>query len=388
MILPIQVAQSFDGGAHTSILAFGALAFHNQNSRDIFEFGFDLQEWVGHFASMKFVDEIRVHAKAGDGGNGCCSFRREKFVPRGGPDGGDGGKGGDIVLVADHDVDSLVALFFEPLIRSKRGGHGKGKDKHGRSAEHNYIKVPIGTVIYRAGQSQRDAVETEPIADLSEPGQEFILSKGGDGGKGNTHFKSSTNRVPRQVTKGYPGEEGWFLFELRTIADIGLVGYPNAGKSTLLRELSAAKPKTAAYPFTTLHPLVGVIDLPEYGRRTMADIPGLIEGAHENRGLGHEFLRHIVRCKSLFFVLDMAGSEGRNPIDDYQSLRKELRLYDPTLTAKPSCIIANKMDLPEADENLKAFKTRFPKLKVIPICAEIKEGLDKVVDYISKKVAS
>ncbi len=346
-----------------------------------------MPEHVGHFAVMKFVDEIRIHAKAGDGGNGCCSFRREKFVPRGGPDGGDGGKGGDIILVADHDVDSLVALFFEPLIRSKRGAHGKGKDKHGRSAEHTVLKVPIGTVIYRAGQSQRDAVESEPIADLSEPGQQFILSKGGDGGNGNTHFKSSTNRVPRQFTRGYPGEEGWFLFELRTIADIGLVGYPNAGKSTLLRELSAAKPKTAAYPFTTLHPLVGVIDLPEYGRSTMADIPGLIEGAHENRGLGHEFLRHIVRCKSLFFVLDMAGSEGRNPIDDYQSLRKELRLYDPTLTAKPACIIANKMDLPVSDENLKAFKIRFPKLKVIPISAEIGEGLDKIVQYIAKKVA-
>lgn len=159
---------------------------------------------------MKFVDEIRVHAKAGDGGNGCCSFRREKFIPRGGPDGGDGGKGGDIILVADHDVDSLVALFFEPLIRSKRGAHGKGKDKHGRSAEDTFIKVPIGTVIYRAGQSQRDEVEEEPIADLSEPGQEFILSKGGDGGKGNTHFKSSTNRVPRQVTKGYPAKRGGF----------------------------------------------------------------------------------------------------------------------------------------------------------------------------------
>jgi GTP-binding protein len=349
--------------------------------------GFDLGWQVGEFPRMKFVDEIRVHAKAGDGGNGCCSFRREKFVPRGGPDGGDGGRGGDIVLVADHDVDSLVALFFEPLIRSKRGSHGKGKDKQGRSAEPNRLKVPMGTVIYRAGQSQRDDVEEEPIADLSAAGQEFLLCKGGDGGKGNTHFKSSTNRVPRQVTKGYPGEEGWFMMELRTIADIGLVGYPNAGKSTLLRALSAAKPKTASYPFTTLHPLVGVVELAEYGRATVADIPGLIEGAHENRGLGHEFLRHIVRCKSLFFVLDMAGSEGRSPVDDYQSLRKELRLYDPTLTAKPACVIANKMDLPEAEENLRVFKTRFPKLKVLSVCAEIGEGMDKVFQYIGKKVA-
>lgn len=335
---------------------------------------------------MKFVDQIRVHAKAGDGGNGCSSFRREKFIPHGGPDGGDGGRGGDIILEADHDTASLVALFFEPLIRSKRGGHGKGKDKHGRSAETTVVKVPIGTVICRAGQDQRDEIEDEPIVDLSEPGQRFLLCKGGDGGKGNTHFKSSTNRVPRQFTKGYPGEEGWFFMELRTIADVGLVGYPNAGKSTLLKAISAAKPKTAAYPFTTLHPLMGVIDLPDYRRATMADIPGLIEGAHENRGLGHEFLRHIVRCKTLFYVIDMAGSEGRHPVDDYQSLRKELRLYDPTLAAKPSCIISNKMDMPSAAENLKAFKDRFPKLKIIKTCAELGEGIEDIKQYIHKQV--
>lgn len=335
---------------------------------------------------MKFVDQIRVHAKAGDGGNGCCSFRREKYIPHGGPDGGDGGKGGDIILVSDHDVASLVALFFEPLIRSKRGAHGQGKDKHGRSSKPTLIRVPIGTMVYRAGQDQHDEVEDEPIADLSTPGQEFLLCKGGDGGKGNTHYKSSTNRVPRQHTKGYPGEEGWFVFELRTIADVGLVGYPNAGKSTLLRAVSAAKPKTAPYPFTTLHPLVGVLELPNYKRATIADIPGLIEGAHENRGLGHEFLRHIVRCKTLFYVLDMAGSEGRNPTDDYQQLRKELKLYDPTLAAKPSCIIANKMDIESALENLKAFKVRYPKLKVIPISAEIQEGLMPLFDYVNKKV--
>ena len=335
---------------------------------------------------MKFVDQIRVHAKAGDGGNGCSSFRREKFIPHGGPDGGDGGRGGDIILEADHDTASLVALFFETLIRSKRGGHGKGKDKHGRSAETTIVKVPIGTVICRAGQDQRDEIEDEPIVDLSEPGQRFLLCKGGDGGKGNTHFKSSTNRVPRQFTKGYPGEEGWFFMELRTIADVGLVGYPNAGKSTLLKAISAAKPKTAAYPFTTLHPLVGVIDLPDYRRATMADIPGLIEGAHENRGLGHEFLRHIVRCKTLFYVIDMAGSEGRHPVDDFQSLRKELRLYDPTLAAKPSCIIANKMDMPAAAENLTAFKARFPKLKIIKTCAELGEGIEDIKQYIHKQV--
>jgi GTP-binding protein len=335
---------------------------------------------------MKFVDQIRIHAKAGDGGNGCCSFRREKFIPRGGPDGGDGGRGGDIILMADHDVDNLVALFFEPLVRSQRGAHGKGKDKHGRSAGHTIVKVPIGTVIHRAGMAPNAPVEDEPLADLSEAGQQFVLCKGGDGGKGNTHFKSSTNRVPRQHTKGYPGEEGWFFLELRTIADIGLVGYPNAGKSTLLGAISAAHPKTAPYPFTTLHPVVGVVDLPDYRRMTVADIPGLIEGAHANRGLGHEFLRHIVRCKFLFYVIDMAGSEGRNPIEDYQTLRKELRLYDPLLIKRPSCVVANKMDIAESADNIKSFQARFPRVKVIGISSKKKAGLKEMIEYADKKL--
>ena len=315
---------------------------------------------------MKFVDQIRIHAKAGDGGNGCCSFRREKFIPHGGPDGGDGGRGGDIILEADHDTDNLVALFYEPLLRSPRGGGGKGKDKHGRNAISTTVKVPIGTVIHRAGENPSDPVEEEPIAD--------------------THFKSSTNRVPRQHTNGYPGEEGWFFFELRTIADIGLVGYPNAGKSTLLGRISAAHPKTAPYPFTTLHPVVGVVDLPDYRRVTVADIPGLIDGAHENKGLGHEFLRHIVRCKYLFFVIDMAGSEGRNPIEDYQSLKKELSLYDPTLANKPSCIIANKMDIAESAENVVMFTSRFPKLKIVKISASCEENLNSILEFISGEV--
>lgn len=327
---------------------------------------------------MRFVDQIRIHAKAGDGGNGCCSFRREKFIPHGGPDGGDGGTGGDIILQADHDTDNLVALFFEPLVRSGRGAHGKGKNKHGRSCGPTVVRVPVGTIIHRAGQQQDDPTEEEPIADLTEHGQQFLLCKGGDGGKGNTHFKSSTNRVPRQHTKGYPGEEGWFYLELRTIADIGLVGYPNAGKSTLLGAISAAHPKTAPYPFTTLHPVIGVVTLPEYRRLTVADIPGIIEGAHENKGLGHEFLRHIVRCRVLLFVLDMAGSEGRNPIADYQSLRKELGLYDPTLLKKDFAVIANKSDLPDYAENLAAFRTKFPKVATIEISALEKSGLEAI----------
>jgi len=355
-----------------------------------------------------FVDQIKVHAKAGEGGNGCVSFLREKFIPKGGPNGGDGGRGGDIILHADTHTDNLASFFYEPIIRGKDGENGLGKNLYGRCAKHKIVRVPVGTLVYRvhgpalpAGQPVRRGVtfhnleEEEPqpegparkgidihspdlelIGDLTRPGQEFLLCKGGDGGKGNVHFKSSTNRVPREATPGGAGEEGDFIFELRTIADAGLVGYPNAGKSTLLGRISSAHPKVAPYPFTTLHPIIGVVEFPGYERATVADIPGLIEGAHLNVGLGHEFLRHIVRCKLLLFVLDMAGSEGRNPIEDFGALRKELKLYDPTLADKPWLIIANKMDLPEAAANLKAFRRRFRKREVIPISAAADEGID------------
>jgi len=355
-----------------------------------------------------FVDQIKVHAKAGDGGDGCVSFLREKFIPKGGPNGGDGGRGGDIILTADTHTDNLASFFYEPIIRGLPGGNGLGKNLYGRGAKPKLIRVPVGTLVYRIhgpalppGESVRRGVtfydlETEPpppeapekkgidihspdlelIADLTQPGQQFILCKGGNGGKGNVHFKSSTNRIPREATPGDSGEEGDFIFELRTIADAGLVGYPNAGKSTLLGRLSSAHPKVAPYPFTTLHPIIGVVEFPGYERATVADIPGLIEGAHRNIGLGHEFLRHIVRCKLLLFVLDMAGSEGRNPTEDLGALRKELKLYDPTLAKKPSLVIANKMDLPDAAENLKAFKRRFRKTEVIPISAAENQSIE------------
>src|SRR4029077_7692676 len=216
----------------------------------------------------------------------------------------------------------------------------------------------------------------EMLVDLTEPGQRFVLCKGGAGGKGNTHFKSSRNRVPRQFTEGEEGEEGDFLLELRMIADVGLVGYPNAGKSTLLGKLSAAHPKVASYPFTTLNPTVGVVEFDDYRRLTVADIPGLIEGAHRNVGLGHDFLRHIVRCKLLVFLLDIAGTEGRNPINDLQTLRRELDLYDPTLSRRPWLIAANKMDIPEAGDNLKALQQRFPDRKIVPISAAENEGIE------------
>src|SRR5437667_1373532 len=362
-----------------------------------------------------FVDRIKVFAQAGSGGRGCVSFRREKFVPKGGPDGGDGGRGGDVVLLADQHVDNLSNLFYEPIIKAKNGGHGQGKKMHGRSAPAKIVKVPGGTIVYQLQNADRGSrieargrklktpnvqdqtpnakahdanadlpaihnpqSEMEPIVDLAHHSQEFVLCRGGAGGKGNVHFKSSRNRAPRQYTEGEEGEQGHFLLELRTIADAGLVGYPNAGKSTLLREISAARPKVAAYPFTTLHPIIGVVEFPDYCRATIADIPGLIEGAHRGLGLGHEFLRHITRCRILLFVVDIAGSEGRNPIEDLANLRCEIDLYDPTLSKHPWYMIANKMDLPAARENLYALQHRFSKIKVIPTSAARTEGIEEL----------
>lgn len=324
-----------------------------------------------------FVDRIKVVAKAGDGGRGCVSFRREKFVPRGGPDGGDGGRGGDIILHADEHTDNLASLFYEPLIKAKKGSHGQGKQMHGRGAMPKVVKVPPGTVVWEERMKDEGGRmnEDEPLADLVRPNDEYILCHGGKGGKGNVHFKSSRNRAPRQYSEGEEGEEGTFILELRTIADAGLVGYPNTGKSTLLRRISAAHPKVAAYPFTTLHPMIGVVDFPDYRRATVADIPGLIDGAHANLGLGHAFLRHITRCRLLLFVLDMAGSEGRNPIEDLQHLRREINLYDPRLSQRPWRVLANKMDLPAAAKHLAAFRKRFPDRTVLPISAAECDGI-------------
>ena len=326
-----------------------------------------------------FVDRVKAFAQAGTGGRGSVSFRREKFVPKGGPDGGDGGRGGDVILRADRHVDNLANLFYEPIIKAKNGGHGMGKKMAGRAGATKIVKVPVGTIVYAVEGAQRSTPNAEqsgiPIVDLTRDGQEFVLCRGGAGGKGNVHFKSSRNRAPRQYTEGEEGEQGYFLFELRTIADAGLVGYPNAGKSTLLRKISAARPKVAAYPFTTLHPIVGVMELPGYRRATIADIPGLIEGAHRGVGLGHEFLRHITRCRILVFVIDVAGSEGRNPIEDLQNLRREIDLYDPALSSRPWLVVANKMDLPDTERNLRALQERFPRTKIVPTSAAKGEGI-------------
>lgn len=370
-----------------------------------------------------FVDRIKVFAQGGNGGRGCVSFRREKFVPRGGPDGGDGGRGGDVILRADVHTDNLANLFYEPIIKAKPGTHGMGKKMHGRGAVSKIVNVPIGTVVHRTAapvpkradweaeeefvRPSEAAVESklsldgvaefgpaegtaevlspnDQIADLAEEGQEFVLCAGGKGGKGNVHFKSSRNRAPVQYTEGEEGEQGHFLLELRTIADGALVGYPNAGKSTLLGKISAAHPKIAPYPFTTLRPSVGVVELDEYRRATIADVPGLIEGAHRNVGLGHDFLRHITRCRFLLFVVDIAGSEGRHPIEDLQSLRREIDLYDPRLSKRTWCILANKMDLPESDENLRLVRERFAGIEVIPISAEQGQGVSELKEHLAE----
>ncbi|MDP9254142.1 MAG: GTPase ObgE [Verrucomicrobiota bacterium] len=355
-----------------------------------------------------FVDRIKIFAQAGDGGRGCVSFRREKFVPRGGPDGGDGGRGGDVILRADLHTDNLAGFFYEPIAKAKNGAHGQGKKMHGRAAPPKIVKVPVGTIVYAAEDpdfvaavcgrrssrsnekdelrvspqkkcgGHRPPLQEKPIADLVQPGEEFVLCRGGAGGKGNVHFKSSRNRAPRQYTEGEEGERGYFLLELRTIADAGLVGYPNAGKSTLLGRISAAHPKVAPYPFTTLHPIVGMVEFDGYRRATIADIPGLIEGAHQNLGLGHDFLRHITRCKILLFVLDAAGSEGRHPIEDLQKLRREIDLFDPQLSNRPWYVIANKMDLPGARDNLTAIRSRFPTVETVAISASKGEGVDRL----------
>lgn len=343
-----------------------------------------------------FIDHIRIYAKAGDGGNGHVSFRREKYVPRGGPDGGDGGNGGHVKLVVDHSTDNLRAYHYDPKLLAENGQKGGKNQCTGKSGKIKIGKVPPGTVVYRANATTvqeavalergEEGIDLEPIADLTENGQEFILCHGGIGGKGNMNFKTSTNQAPVEFTPGTEGEGGVFYLELRRIADAGLVGFPNAGKSTLIGKLSQAQPKVASYPFTTLQPVVGVVEFEDFRRCTVADIPGLIEGAHENRGLGHEFLRHITRCRILLFVVDMAGSEGRDPVSDLEILRKEVREYDAELAQFPWIVVANKMDLEGAAENLENFRTRFPKQRIIAISADEGTGLDELKEFLNEEV--
>ena len=365
-----------------------------------------------------FIDQVKVYARAGHGGAGCISFRRESYEPKGGPDGGNGGRGGNVILEASHDLNNLIAQFYVPRLLAKNGNPGEGQKKSGHAGKDLTIKVPCGTIVWKLPNTEPETKDPEPefvqdqdgaqallidfydgstdedetsrkpglsigedaemVTDLTEDGQQFVLCTGGRGGKGNHHFTSSTNQAPRIAQPGEPGTEGHYLLELQMVADVGLVGYPNAGKSTLLDAISHAKPKIAPYPFTTLHPQIGVVEMDGWERYTVCDIPGIIEGAHNNVGLGHAFLRHIRRCGTLCIILDMAGIDDRDPCDDYEKILFELKEYDPELVAKPHLVAANKMDEDTAEANLKEFQKRFPEAEVMEIMAAIDEGIPEL----------
>jgi len=386
-----------------------------------------------------FIDEIKVYARAGHGGKGCVAFHREAYVAKGGPSGGNGGRGGSVILQADHDLNNLIAQYYQPRLIAPDGEPGLGKGMDGHAGDDLVVKVPCGTLIWRMAGGGRTAEKDEPedgdedekptiatstgkrplfrragsnfaqevdlseeggeagsagpspkgelVADLTENGQQFVLCQGGRGGLGNRNFATAARQTPRFAQPGEPGGEGDYLFELRIIAEVGLVGYPNAGKSTLLTAISKARPKVAPYPFTTLHPQIGIVEYDDFHRLTVCDVPGLIEGAHRNVGLGHAFLRHIQRCKIIVILLDLAGTDNRAPWDDYQQLLKELELYDPALLEKPRLVVANKMDEPAAEENLKEFKKKIRKVPVLPIAAAFGQGLDKFKKTIREAVA-
>jgi len=386
-----------------------------------------------------FIDEIKVFARAGHGGKGAVAFHREAYVPKGGPSGGNGGRGGSVILQADHDLNNLLNQFYVPRLIAQKGEGGKGKGMDGIAGKDLIIKVPCGTLVWRlpsvtqpetdteaedadgiheenpllksstgkrpiirsSGNERAmeidlsqetsdgetvDPVKGELVADLTTHGQQFVLCKGGRGGLGNRNFATARHQTPRFAQPGEPGDEGDYLFELRIMAEVGLVGYPNAGKSTLLTAISRARPKVAPYPFTTLHPQIGILEYPDFKRLTVCDVPGLIEGAHQNVGLGHAFLRHIRRCKILVLLLDMAGTDNRAPWDDYQELLKELELYDPALLEKPRYVVANKMDEAVAEENLKKFKRKVKKTPVLPIAAGFDQGIDEFKKLIREAV--
>tara|TARA_B110000037_G_scaffold29139_1_gene34808 strand:+ start:85013 stop:86005 length:993 start_codon:yes stop_codon:yes gene_type:complete len=326
-----------------------------------------------------FYDETNVKLRAGNGGGGCASFRREKYLPRGGPDGGDGGSGGDVILLGDENTGDLRVFHFKSHWDAENGQPGGGRHMSGRGGEHRILRVPLGLIVY-----DQDAGEV--VAEVLEHDQEIILLKGGRGGLGNLHFKSSVHQAPRESTSGTDGEFGQFRFILKSIADVGLVGFPNAGKSSFTSIVTKATPKTAAYPFTTLTPNIGVIEYPEeYERLKLADIPGLIEGAHENRGLGHRFLRHIERCSLLMLIIDMAGEDGRDPADDYAKLREELRLYNQELMDKEYVVVTNKMDEPAAVKNLQEFRKAFD-VTVWPISCLTEEGIPELKVELQKAI--
>lgn len=325
-----------------------------------------------------FIDRARIFVQSGKGGDGMSSFRHEKFVPKGGPNGGDGGQGGNVVLVADRNVNTLVDFRFRRLFKAKPGGKGEGSNKYGRNAEDLLITVPLGTIV-------KDEASGQIMADLSRDGQQAIVAKGGRGGRGNWHFRTSANRTPTFAERGEPGEERWLRLELKVLADVGLLGYPSVGKSSILRKVSAAQPEVAAYHFTTLNPILGVVDLPDHRSFVMADIPGLIDGASEGVGLGHDFLRHIERTKILIHVLDVSGMEGRDPIEDYEKINAELAKYSEKLSRKLQIVAANKIDLlDEESDNLERLMDYMAAkgIEVYPICAVSGDGMDKLLERV------
>ncbi len=335
---------------------------------------------------MKFVDEVRIHVKAGDGGNGAVAWRREKFIPRGGPAGGDGGNGGDVVLVVDPQLSTLLDYRYAPEHKAVNGEHGGGRDMNGRNGPHLELRVPPGTVV-------KDAATGEVIVDLSAPDQRHVIAKAGRGGLGNMNFATSTNQAPRYAEDGTPGEEKDVLLELKLLADVGIVGYPNAGKSTLISRISRARPKIADYPFTTLVPNLGVVGWRDDRSFVVADIPGLIDGAHSGAGLGHQFLRHVERCRVLVHLVEGANPEpGRTPAADFKAINEELKLYSPELAKKPQIVAITKVDLPEAkaagEKFAKSLAKRKQPVKVHLISSATGEGLDPLLDAIGKALFS
>ncbi|MDI6765152.1 MAG: GTPase ObgE [Thermodesulfobacteriota bacterium] len=327
---------------------------------------------------MKFVDQVRIRVMAGDGGNGCVSFRRERYVPRGGPDGGDGGKGGDVILEADGQLSTLLDLSYPQQLRARKGTHGKGKNQTGRNGEDRIVRVPAGTLV-------RDDESGELLQDLLFDGQQFVAAAGGRGGKGNARFATSTHRAPRHAEKGENGEERWLRLDLKLLADVGLIGFPNAGKSTLLSKISSARPKIGDYPFTTLVPNLGVVT--EEGRPfVVADIPGLIEGASRGAGLGLTFLRHVERTRLLVHLLDISGEPPLNPVKDFNGLNSELNAYHPSLSEKAQIVVLNKIDLPSVREKAEEVKKRFEGMghRFYAISGKTGEGVKELIEAISQ----
>ena len=325
-----------------------------------------------------FYDRAKIFVKGGDGGNGCVAFRREKYVPEGGPSGGDGGRGGDVIFRADEGLRTLMDFRYRRHYKAGRGQHGMGKGMHGRSGEELVVRIPVGTVIKLADSD-------EILADLVEHGAQYQAARGGRGGRGNARFASSQNRVPTMAENGEPGEERTLDLELKLLADVGLVGFPNAGKSTMIAAISAAKPKIADYPFTTLSPNLGVVRVGEGASYVMADIPGLIEGAHGGAGLGHEFLRHVERTRLLVHVVDMGGTGDRDPVQDYEIINRELELYSPALALRPQLVAANKMDLPESVKHLERLRERIgADREIMAVSAATGQGLSELTFRVAR----